>query len=313
MAGLHHHSHGPVPPDTPGGDRRLILAIVVNVLLTVAQVIGGVFSGSLALIADAIHNFSDAAALAIALIARKIARRPADENHTYGHGRAEMIGALFNLTWLIFIGLFLIVEAVDRLIDPQPVEGWTVVIIAGIALAVDTVTALLTFAMARTSINIRAAFIHNVSDALASVGVIIGGTLIILYGWLFIDAIVTLAIAGYILVQATFEIPKAVNILMQAVPEEIDVRNVTTRLQETEGVRDIHHVHVWNIDEHRRSLEAHVVIARADMGGMESIKSRLKAILKNEYEIAHSTLEFEFPDPDGPSGDAPLGEGDPDQ
>lgn len=303
MAGLHHHSHGPVPPDTPGGDRRLVFAIAVNVLLTVAQVIGGVLSGSLALIADAIHNLSDAAALGIALIARKIARRPADANHTYGHGRAEMIGAIFNLTWLIFIGLFLIVEAMDRLINPQPIEGWTVVIIAGIALAVDVVTALLTFSMARTSINIRAAFIHNVSDALASVGVIIGGTLIILFGWLFVDAIVTLAIAGYILVLALIEIPKAVNILMQAVPEEIDVQDVSTRLQETDGVRDIHHVHIWNIDEHRRSLEAHVVIARDDMGGMESIKSNLKTILREEFDIAHSTLEFEFP----PDGDAALG------
>lgn len=309
MAGLHHHSHGPVPPDTPGGDRRLVLAIAVNVLLTVAQIIGGVFSGSLALIADAIHNLSDAAALAIALIARKISRRPADANHTYGHGRAEMIGAFFNLTWLIFIGLFLIIEAVDRLINPQPVEGWTVVIIAGIALAVDVVTAMLTFAMARTSMNIRAAFIHNVSDALASVGVIIGGTLIILYGWLFVDAIVTLAIAGYILVQAALEIPKAVNILMQAVPERIDVARVTARMQATDGVRDIHHVHIWNIDEHRCSLEAHVVIARDDMARMESIKSSLKAILADEFDIGHSTLEFEFPGrDDAPSRDAPLGD-----
>lgn len=307
MAGLHHHSHGPTPPDTPGGDRKLVFAIAVNVLLTVAQVIGGVFSGSLALIADAIHNLSDAAALAIALIARKIARRPADSNHTYGHGRAEMIGAFFNLTWLIFIGLFLIVEAVDRLFDPQPVEGWTVVIIAGIALVIDVITAMLTFAMSRTSMNIRAAFIHNISDALASVGVIIGGTLIILYGWLFVDAVVTLVIAGYILVQAAIEIPKAVNILMQAVPEEIDVQEVTAQMQSIDGVRDVHHVHVWNIDEHRRSLEAHVVISRDDMVRMESIKSALKSILTDEFKIGHSTLEFEFPGRD----DAPLGAGEP--
>lgn len=303
MAGLHHHSHGPVPPDTPGGDRKLVFAVAVNVLLTVAQIVGGVFSGSLALIADAIHNLSDAAALAIALIARKIARQPADANHTYGHGRAEMIGAFFNLTWLIFIGIFLVIEAIKRLINPQPVEGWTVVIIAGIALVVDVATMALTYAMSRTSMNIRAAFIHNFSDALASVGVIIGGTLIILYGWLFIDAVVTLMIAGYILVQAAIEIPKAVNILMQAVPQEIDVAEVTDHLQTTDGVRDVHHVHIWNIDEHRRSLEAHVVIARDDMGQMEAIKKAIKDKLKSEFQIGHSTLEFEFPDRD----DAPLG------
>lgn len=303
MAGLHHHSHGPVPPDTPGGDRKLVFAIAVNVLLTVAQIIGGVFSGSLALIADAIHNLSDAAALAIALIARKVARRPADANHTYGHGRAEMIGAFFNLTWLIFIGIFLVIEAIDRLLDPQPVEGWIVVIIAGIALLVDVATMALTYAMSRTSMNIRAAFIHNFSDALASIGVIIAGTLIILYGWLFIDAVVTLAIAGYILLQAAIEIPKAVNILMQAVPQEIDVAEVTDHLQSTDGVRDVHHVHIWNIDEHRRSLEAHVVIERDDMGRMEAIKKSIKDKLEAEFHIGHSTLEFEFPDRD----DAPLG------
>ncbi len=303
MAGLHHHSHGPVPPDTPGGDRKLVFAVAVNVFLTVAQIVGGVFSGSLALIADAIHNLSDAAALAIALIARKIGRQPADANHTYGHGRAEMIGAFFNLTWLIFIGIFLIIEAIKRLIDPQPVEGWTVVVIAGIALVVDVATMVLTYRMSKTSMNIRAAFIHNFSDALASVGVIIGGTLIILHGWLFIDAVVTLMIAGYILIQAAIEIPKAVNILMQAVPQEIDVAEVTDHLQSTDGVRDVHHVHIWNIDEHRRSLEAHVVIARDDMGQMEAIKKAIKDKLKSEFQIGHSTLEFEFPDRD----DAPLG------
>lgn len=280
-----------------------MFAIVVNVLLTVAQIIGGVFSGSLALIADAIHNLSDAVALAVALIARKIARRPADANHTYGHGRAEMVGAFFNLTWLIFIGLFLIVEAVDRLFDPQPVEGWTVVIIAGIALVVDVATMALTYSMSRTSMNIRAAFIHNLSDALASVGVIIGGTLIIIYGWLFIDAVVTLVIAGYILIHAGLEIPKAVNILMQAVPAEIDVLEVTEQLQAVDGVQDVHHVHIWNIDEHRRSLEAHVVISQDDMGQMEAIKTAIKEKLSEEFHIGHSTLEFEFPIP----GEASLG------
>ena len=305
VSNIHSHSHGPAPADTPGGDKRLAFAIAVNVLLTVVQVIGGVFSGSLALIADAIHNLSDAAALAIALIARKISRQPADANHTYGHGRAEMIGAVFNLAWLIFIGLFLIVEAIDRLIDPQPVEGWTVVIIAGIALIVDIATVMLTYAMAKQSMNIRAAFIHNLSDALASVGVIIGGTLIILYEWLFVDAIVTMVISIYILAHAGIEIPKAIHILMQGVPQDIDVTEDTDSLQKVDGVRDVHHVHIWHIDEHRLSLEAHVVIDQVDMNQMENIKNAIKAQLSTQFEIGHSTLEFEFPGRD----DAPLGVG----
>lgn len=307
--GLHHgHSHGPAPADTPGGDRRLVFAIAVNVLLTVAQIIGGVFSGSLALVADAIHNLSDAAALAIALIARRIARHPADDNHTYGHGRAEMIGAVFNLSWLVFIGLFLIFEGVDRLFNPEPIEGWTVVIIAAIALLVDIATVMLTFRMAKTSMNIRAAFIHNLSDAMASLGVIIAGTMIILYEWLFVDAIVTIMIAVYILGHAVIEIPKAIHILMQGVPEGLDVTEVADAMQEVPGVRDIHHVHIWHIDEHRRSLEAHAVIDPADVARMEEIKANLKSLLSDRFEIGHSTLEFEFPGRDDPSGDAPLGD-----
>lgn len=285
-----HHHHGLASAE--GGDKRLLLAIGVNVLLTVAQIVGGVFAGSLALIADAIHNLSDAAALAIALIARRIARTPADANHTFGHGRAELIGAVFNLSWLIFIGLFLIVEAVKRLFDPQPVEGWTVVILAGIALVVDMATVALTYRMAKQSMNVRAAFIHNFSDALASLGVIIGGALILTFGWHFIDAIVTLAIAGYILAHATIEIPKAIHILMQGVPLDLDVAEVTDDLMKVDGVRDIHHVHIWHIDEHRRSFEGHVVVdGPADM---QSVKLALRQRLADQYDISHSTLEFEF-------------------
>lgn len=289
-----HHHHGLISAE--GGDKRLILAIGVNVLLTVAQIIAGVFSGSLALIADAIHNLSDAAALAIALIARRIARIPADEVHTFGHGRAELIGAVFNLSWLIFIGLFLIVEAIKRLIDPQPVEGWTVVIVAGIALVVDLATVMLTFRMAQHSMNMRAAFIHNLSDALASLGVIVGGVLILTFGWMFVDAIVTLTIAGYILAHAGMEIPKAIHILMQGVPKDLEITDVTKDLEQVDGVIDIHHVHIWHIDEHRRSFEGHVVVESPSR--MERIKLTLRKRLADNFDITHSTFEFEFTVPE---------------
>lgn len=292
MTHAHHHHHHHALTSGPGGDRKLVVAIGINVVLTVAQIIGGVFSGSLALIADAIHNLSDAAALAIALIARRIARVPADDDHTFGHGRAELIAAVFNLSWLIFIGIFLIFEAIKRLIDPQPVEGWTVVIVAGIALAVDLWTVFLTFRMAKESMNIRAAFIHNMSDALASLGVIIGGVLILTFGWLFVDAIVTLAIAGYILVHAGIEIPKVIHILMQGVPKDLEVSVVTADLKQVDDVIDIQHVHIWHIDEHRRSFEAHIVVdGPADM---EPVKKTLRQRLADNFDITHSTLEFEF-------------------
>ena len=162
MSGRHSHDHNL----GPGGDRRLGLAIAVNLLLTVAQVAGGLVAGSLALIADALHNLSDAAALVLALVARRIAVRPADTDLTFGYRRAEVVGALINLTVLVLIGVYLIVQAGVRLLNPEPVTGWLVVTVAGVALVVDLITAMLTWSMARHSMNIRAAFIHNLADAL---------------------------------------------------------------------------------------------------------------------------------------------------
>lgn len=170
----HHHAEDM-------GDRRLLIAIIINMLLTLAQVIGGIVSGSLSLIADALHNFSDAASLLIAWVARKIGRQPADHFRTFGYKRAEVIATLINLVSLVIIGIYLIYEAIWRTFEPQVIEGWTVVIVASVALVIDIATAILTFTMSKNSMNIKAAFLHNVSDALASVGVIIAGTLILLY------------------------------------------------------------------------------------------------------------------------------------
>ena len=200
------HDEGHVHIDPASGDRRVAVAIWANGILTVAQIVGGIISGSLALIADAIHNFSDMASLVIAFGARKISRRPADGQMTFGYQRIEIVAALINYTTLIVIGLYLLYEAAMRFADPQPVEGWLIVIIAGIALVVDAATALLTYTMSKSSVNIRAAFLHNVADALGSIAVIVAGTLILLYDWRLIDPIVTVMIAGYILWQSFREI-----------------------------------------------------------------------------------------------------------
>ncbi|MEE2878856.1 MAG: cation diffusion facilitator family transporter, partial [Pseudomonadota bacterium] len=160
----HVHDHDGLDPES--GDRRVSIAIWANALLTIGQVVGGVFSGSLALIADALHNFSDMASLVIAFAARKIARRPADERMTFGYGRIEIVAALINYTSLIIIGFYLVYEGVMRIIDPPAVGGWTVIILGGVALVIDSLTALLTYSMQKGSVNIRALFLHNLSDAL---------------------------------------------------------------------------------------------------------------------------------------------------
>jgi len=273
------------------GDQRLLIAIVINMLLTLAQVIGGIISGSLSLIADALHNFSDASSLLIAWVARKIGRQPPDAFKTFGYKRAEVIAALINLVTLVLIGLYLIYEALWRFYSPQEIEGWIVVIVASVALVIDVATAMLTYSMSKNSLNIRAAFLHNVSDALASVGVIVAGSLILLYGWYWTDTVMTLAIAGYVLYQAATMLPMTLHILMQGTPENLTIDEVIIAMEKMAGVCNVHHVHIWQIDEHQIALEAHIVIT--DFAQTEQIKTALKAELKHRFSITHSTLEFE--------------------
>lgn len=289
MSGHHHH-------EAAGGDRRIGGAIFVNVLLTFAQIVGGIFSGSLSLIADALHNFSDAASLVIAYGARRIARRPADTSMTFGYERAEIVAALINYTTLIIVGLYLLYEAVMRFIQPEPIEGWTVVVVAGIALVVDIVTAMLTYAMSKSSMNIRAAFLHNVADALGSVGVIIAGTLILLYEWTWIDPAITLLIAGYILWQAFSEIGGSIRVLMLGTPVDVDINGVIKDLRAVEGVMDAHHVHVWALDEGINALEAHLMINSSSLLEASRLKSRVRSLLRERHGIGHSTIEIEAPE-----------------
>ena len=178
-----------------------------------------------------------------------------------------------------------------RFITPEPIAGWTIVIVAGIALVVDILTALLTYSQSKNSMNMRAAFLHNLTDALASVGVIIAGTLILLYWWVWTDAAMTLLIAGYVLYHGLHEIPKVIHLLMEGTPEGIAIEDVISGMETQGGVQNVHHVHIWQLDEKRNALEAHVVID--DQGRMDEIKRELKQILKDRFSIEHSTLEFE--------------------
>ncbi len=165
---------------------------------------------------------------------------------------------------------------------------------AGIALIVDAGTALLTWKESKTSQNIRAAFLHNIADALSSVGVIIGGALILIYGWTIIDPIITLVISGYVMLQAVKEFPAVLNLLLDGAPESINADALVHDMKQLTGIKSVHHVHVRRLDEQRNALEAHIVID--DLKYMEQVKTSLKAFLVNRYDIAHSTLEFETVD-----------------
>ena len=283
-----HHQHA------PESDRGLLGAVFINILLTLAQVIGGIISGSLSLIADALHNLSDAASLGIALFARTIGRKPADKTKSFGYQRAEVIAALINLTLLITVSLYLIYEAVWRIVEPQVVTGLIIVVVAGIAFVVDMVTALITFRMSKNSLNMKAAFLHNLADALTSIGVIIAGALILLYQWYWVDTLLTFLIAGFVLWQGIIMLPKTIHLLMEGTPENLSSDEIKASLEEAKDVEDVHHIHIWNLDEHRIALEAHVVVATNELQEVEVIKRKLKEILKDRFKITHSTLEFEY-------------------
>lgn len=289
----HDHSHGHVHLDPESGDRRVSFAIWANGVLTVAQIVGGVLSGSLALVADALHNLSDMVSFAIAFGARRIARRPADERMTFGYGRIEIIAALINYTTLVIVGAYLIYEGVMRLISPPEVQGWTVVILGGIGILINAATTVLIYQMQRDSVNIRALFLHNLSDALASLAVVIGGTLILLYDLRWVDPAITIGIALYILYMSLTEIGGPIRTLMLGSPEDIDGAEVIAAMQAVEGVEDVHHVHLWQMQEHQGALDCHVLLAEEHWRRLEQIKTDLKAILAERFGISHSSLEFE--------------------
>ncbi|TYP92128.1 cobalt-zinc-cadmium efflux system protein [Fodinibius salinus] len=285
----HHHHHGEGQTEN-----RLWISIGLNFVITLAEFIGGIISGSLSLLSDALHNLNDTTSLGISLAARKISKKDANKDKTFGYQRAEIIGAFINLITLVIIALFLVKEGVERFYNPQPINGTVMFTVAIIGLLGNVITAVLLFRSSEENINIRSAYIHIMSDAFSSVGVIVASLLILYYQLYIIDTILTMVIAGYILWQSYYMLRETINILMASTPANIEVPDVKKAMTDVTGVHDIHHLHVWRLDEQNILLESHVVIDENDMDKMESIKSKLKTLLGTDFNIHHSTLEFEF-------------------
>ncbi|PAU94423.1 cation transporter [Aliifodinibius salipaludis] len=292
MAHSHDHGHHHHGKDQTEG--RLWISIILNFIITVAEFIGGIISGSLALLSDALHNLNDTTSLGISLVARKISKKEANREKTFGYKRAEIIGAFVNLVTLVIIALYLVKEGIERFYNPQPIDGMVMFIVAIIGLIGNVITAILLYRDSTENLNLRSAYIHILSDAFSSVGVIIAGVLILWYQLYIIDTILTLIIAGYILWHSYYMLRQTINILMESTPANIEIPNVQQAMTSISGVLDIHHLHVWRLDEQNILLESHVVIDEENMGQMEAIKSALKDLLSTDFDIHHSTLEFEF-------------------
>lgn len=293
--GNHHgHSHGPHDHGShshaiPQSDTAIIWAIAVNLILTVAQVAGGFWANSTALIADGVHNLSDAGALILAFGARHLARRPATPAYSFGWGRAEIIAAFVNYISLILISLWLVVEALTRLNNPPEVAGGLVMGLAALALVIDLVTAALVFRVAQESSNMRAAFLHNLADAGVSVAVIIGGGLIWAFGWHMADPIITIGISAVIIWHVMQEIGPVWRNMMLAAPLHLDHDAIRAEILALPGVTDLHHLHLWQIDERRASAQMHLVLH--DLADGPELLVQTKLILAR-HGIDHSTIQL---------------------
>lgn len=286
-----HHSHA-----HKLSNKGLIIAIWVNLLLTFIEIGAAVVSGSLALFADALHNFSDCAALIIAWVARRISKRQPSSHFTYGYKKSELIGAFFNLTTLIVLGSLMLIEAITRSFNPPGVDGGIVIWVSVIAIIIDVVTALALSKLAAESLNIKAAFLHNIADALSSIVVLGGGFIILRYGWLWVDPLLTAVIAGFILFQSIPLLRKTACILMDGVESPNKLTRIHETIQGLSKVVTVYHLHIRYITEKELALESCVVIRPKDIELLEEIKTSIKQTLLQKFDISHSTIEFEVED-----------------
>lgn len=286
----HHHHH--IDRDTP--TVKLWISIVLNLIITLAQFIGGLISNSLALLSDAAHNLNDTLSLVIALIARKIGAKGADAHKTFGYKRAEIIGAFINLITLIIIAIVLIKEGIERFYEPVSINGSIMFWVAMVGLVANVLTALLLHGQRKDNLNMRSAYLHILSDAFSSVGVIVGAWIIVRFQWYWVDSALTVLIGIYILFHSYHMLRESIDILMESTPEGIELDQLSKELKNISLVQDVHHVHVWKINEMETLMECHVRIDEKDIGAMEQIKKNIKSYLAQHYNIHHSTLEFEW-------------------
>ncbi|MFA5899606.1 MAG: cation diffusion facilitator family transporter [Hyphomicrobium sp.] len=289
--GGHSHSHGD-GTRSASNERRLLLAALLTTVTLVAEAAGGIISGSLALLADAGHMLTDAAALILAWLAVRFARHPADWKRTYGFDRFEVLAAFANGLALFFISAMICYEAIERIFSPVEVLGGTMLVIAAIGLVVNVVTLLILRHGGGANLNVRAALLHVISDLLGSVAAI-GAALIILWtGWTPIDPILSIVITLLIVRSAWLITKDAGHILLEGAPGGLDVREVQKDLEATiPDVQSIHHVHAWSLSEDRRVMTLHALTC--DNVPPEKVAAAIKARLREVFGVVHATVEVE--------------------
>ncbi len=287
--GHHHHDHA---AETTSG-RRLFITMMLNFLITAAEIAGGVMSGSLSLLSDALHNFSDGLAIIISYIALRLKKKPKSPRYTFGLKRAEILAATINSAVLIAISLFLFAEVYHRFSEPHAIAGGLMMTVAGIGLAANVIGTLLLKKGAAGSLNIRSAYLHLLSDAVSSVAVILGGAAIYYWDIYWIDPVLTVLISLYILKESFGILRESVNVIMMGSPENVDLREIKKTVEAVDGVNNLHHVHLWRLNEHDIFMEGHVDVRDMPVSSASLILRELEKELHERFQISHLTLQFE--------------------
>lgn len=283
----HTHSHSP-RIDTIG--RALVAGIAINVIYAATEFGIGLWQGSMGLIADAGHNLSDVAGLLLALIAVKLSARRASQQYTFGYKKASILISLVNAVILLAAVAVIVWESIERFISPAPVAGWSVAITAAVGVAVNFAAAWLLIKDKDRDLNIRGAYLHMMLDALVSVGVVVSGIVISLTGWNVIDPIIGLIVAAVIVYSSWHLLTESLRLAVDGVPSGIDMPRIEATLRAIDGVKDVHHIHVWGISTTQNALTAHILVD--DICRSEQIVAHAKELL-HDLGIDHSTIEAE--------------------
>ncbi len=288
----HAHGHG-LQPAPAGGKKDLLVALAITLIMMIAEVIGGLLSNSLALLSDAGHMLTDNLALLLSFFAMTFATMPATERKTFGFYRLEILAAFVNGVVLVLISLYIIYYAYLRMIHPEHVEGKLMLIIAIIGLVANVIGAFVLMKHSKSSLNIRGAYLHILGDALSSVGVVIGGIIIIFTGWYLIDPILSILISLVIMYGAWSLVKESVNILLESVPAHINIDDVASEIAKIDGVQEAYHIHLWTITSGVYAMSAHVLIDDQLVSRSKELIEDIQSILSKKFNVFHSTIQLE--------------------
>lgn len=296
MGRAHRHSeHG--HPEPTG--KNLLVAIFLNIGITVAQVIGGLISGSLSLLSDALHNFTDVVSLIISYVANRFSGKKASLQKTFGYKRAEIIAAFVNASTLMVVSVLLIIEAVERFFEPAEIQAGLVIWLALLAIAGNGFSVLLLKKDSRRNMNMRSAYLHLLTDMLASVAVLVGGLLMKFHQLFWIDSVLTFAIAVYLIVVGYDLLKSSFNVLMLFTPDDIPIKEIVQQISVLPSIKNVHHVHIWQLNEDEVHMEAHIDFHKnISLSEFDEILEQIEAIVLKDFGINHVNIQPEFDKPD---------------